>query len=236
VRSSIPLRNFALAIACVLIAGCGSGGGSKATAPVAGYSLVVTPPSAPTTLGTQVTIGVNLAATGGFAGTVALSASGVPASWGTAFTPSAIVDLSGGSGSATLTLTIPSNGAAAPSGIPVTIHGTATAGDRSGDASVTVANQYVISIAPGTGSGAHWGALTGTTLNLAVGATLVIRNDDSTPHRIHTSDTITGLPHQATSMTTGQAYTSGLLQAGTDGSVYCHDHGTGAGQFSVHVQ
>ena len=230
------ISGVALGLACLLTAGCGSGGGSKTTAPVVGYVVAVPPSMAPTTLGTQVVIPVQLSATGGFTGSVALSPSGVPASWTATITPSDTVHLSGGSGSATLTLTIPSNGAAAASGIPITVNGTASVGNLSVVTQVTVANQYLIAIAPGTGTGAHWGALTNTTLQLLAGATLVVRNDDSVAHRFHTSGTVVGLPHQATSMGTGQSYTSSALNAGDDAVLYCHDHGTGSGQFAVHVQ
>ena len=229
-------RTFATVLACVAVAvGCGSGDGSTNVAPSAAYSLSVTPPAGPTTLGTHLSFGVNLASSG-FAGPVTLSATGAPASWQVAFSPSATVNLtSGGSGSAMVTITIPSNGAAAPSGAPITIHGTASAGSQSDVATVTVANQYVIAIADGTGAGAHWGALTGTTLDLAVGATLVIRNDDSVVHQVHAGAPGLGLPHQAGDMATGQSYTSSPLLAGQD-LIYCHDHGTGSGQFTVRVQ
>jgi len=234
-RPSSPLSTFASMLACVAVAGCGSGDSSTNVAPSASYGLSVTPPAGPTTLGTQISFGVNLASNG-FTGPVMLSATGVPASWQVAFSPSMTVNLaSGGGGSATATITIPSNGAAAPSGIPITIHGSASAGSQSDVATVTVANQYVITIADGTGAGAHWGALTGTVVDLAAGATLVIRNDDSVLHQVHAGAPGLGLPHQGGDMAMGQSYTSSPLLAGQD-VVYCHDHGTGSGQFTVRIQ
>lgn len=197
--------------------------------------MSVAPPSAITTLGTAVTFTVNLASTN-FAGPVALSVLGAPATWQVAITPSATVTLAnGGTGSATVTVTIPTNGEAMSAGRILTVHASATPGDQDVSPVVTVANEYIIPIAAGTGIGAHWGALAGTTINLTSGVILTFRNDDSIGHRIHGSGSIPGLPHQAATMGPGGTY-SDTLGVGLDSDVYCHDHGTGTGVLTINVQ
>lgn len=227
------LRRSAFLLLCLALAGCGSD--DKAVAPGPSYSMSVSPPTASTTLGTAVTFTVDLESTH-FAGAVALSVLGAPASWQVAITPSLAVTLAnGGTGSATVTVTIPSNGEAMPSGRTLTVHATASPGDKDLMPVVTVANEYIIPIANGTGAGAHWGSLAGTTIDLLSGVILTFRNDDSIGHRIHASGSIPGLPHQSATMGPGGIH-SDTLGVGVDSDVYCHDHGTGTSLLTIRVQ
>jgi len=234
VLTPVRLRRSAFLLLCLALTGCGSDDKPVAPGPPS-YSMSVAPPSAVTTLGTAVMFTAYLASTN-FAGPVTLSVVGAPASWQVAISPSATVTLSnGGTGSATVTITIPSNGEARPAGQTVTIHATASPGDKDVAPAVTVANEYIIPIANGTGIGAHWGALAGTTINLASGVILTFRNDDSIGHRIHATGTIPGLAHQSVTMGPGGVY-SDTLGVGVDSDVYCHDHGTGTGLLTINVQ
>jgi hypothetical protein len=230
------LRRSVPALLCVLALGCNSG--KKTVGPAsssANYSVAVTPSSASTTLGTAVSFTATVSSSG-FSGPVTLSATGLPASWQAAFSPSATINVtSGGNASATVTVTIPSNGAAATTGATVTIHGTASIGDRDGTTTLTVPNQYIVHLADGTGAGAHWGALSGTILNLNAGTTLTVENDDSVDHEVHTTASIPGFPHENGPLGTGGTY-SGVVGAGQD-SISCHIHGeTATGYIRVHVQ
>lgn len=225
---------LALALTASLALGCGSGGG---TGPAPDFSVSVGAAPA-TTLGTQVKFAVTLTSTG-YGGVVTLAASGAPASWTVAFSSNPVALTADGSASDTVIVTIPTDGAPAPSGQALTVHATAGSLGHTASTPVTVANEYVVPIADGTGSGAHWGALDGTTIHLNAGTTLTIRNDDATAHRVHTDGTIPGFPHQAADMGTGGAY-SVVVQSGGSGpssdTFYCHDHGTGTGQVHVIVQ
>lgn len=89
---------------------------------------------------------------------------------------------------------------------------------------------YILTIPDGTGGGDHGFP---AVIHLQVGATLHIVNGDVTGHRIHANNTI-GLQHQAFTMGQGQEYVGTVNQTGQD-TLYCHDHGTGSGEFIVAV-
>jgi len=222
-----------LAVGSLLVAACGSsdsGGGN--TGPTPDFT-VAAGTAAATTLGTQTTFTVDLHSSG-YAGPVTLAVTGAPATWTVAIAASPVTLAANGNASATVTVTVPSNGAAAPSGQTLTVHATAGSVAHTSGTRVTVANEFIVPIASGTGTGAHWGTLAGTTVYLNAGTTLTIRNDDSSVHQVHANNTITGFPHQAGDMTTGGAY-SNVLASGSD-TFYCHDHGQGAGTVKIIVQ
>lgn len=230
-RSSTA-RSFLITLLCALLLGCNSGRMTVAPAP-AGYSVSVTPARISTTLGTQHLLTVNVVSSG-FAGTVGLTVSGMPASWAGGLTPLSTVALTdGGSASTTLIVRIATDAEAADTGAVITVQGDASTGARAASAVFTVVNENVVHIADGTGSGPHWGALAGKVLNLAAGSTLTIVNDDASAHRIHTGNRIPGLLEQPTAMATGGAYRA-TVGVGED-SVSCETHGSETGSFLVRV-
>lgn len=196
-------------------------------APTPDYAVSIAPPSIDTTLGTESRYTITLSSDH-FDGDVTLSATGVPAGWTATFEPSTVTLADGGTGAATLVVVVPSDAAAAAATIGVDAQ--AAPGLRQASAALTVANEYVVDLAAGTGSGAH---AFPPNLTLKLGATVRVRNSDTTPHRVH-SDGGAGFPHQETSMAQGESY---LATPGDVGGYrfYCHDHGDGLGATALTV-
>lgn len=200
-------------------------------APVPSYRLAMTPPTASTELGTEVTYTVTVSATD-FSGPVALTAAGAPASWTVSITPASVEVVDGGSATATVRVVIPANGDAATAGQALAVNATAAPGAQSTSATLTVADQYTVSIGAGTGTGAHWGAMSGGLLRLRAGSKLRILNSDVTGHRVHAGGGV--FAHQDNIMAQGEAYTV-TVQDGSD-TFYCHTHGQGTGEVNVNAQ
>lgn len=195
-------------------------------------SIVMTPPSASKTLGTTTRFTVQLTSND-FAGTVNLAASGGPNDWTKAL-PSSVALTSGQVQNVNFDVTIAPNGSAATAGASLTVSATISGMSPVTDSStLTVANEYILPIASGVGTGAHWGTL--TNLTLRNGSTFTIGNDDGTPHQVHASATITNLAHQVASMNQGQSYSVVLGSTGTD-TIYCHVHNQPSGQFTITSQ
>ncbi len=237
-------------LAVTLLAGCevgvtpGGGGddddvqvdaGARIDAPTAAFTVTVAPPTATTILGTATTFTVALDAQH-FSGPIALTASGAPASWTVAIAPPTVNVVDGVPATATVTVTIPPNGDAAPTGQALTINATSSvAGAEVGTAALTVAKEYAIAIAAGTGGGnTHFGAMNGGLVRVKAGTLVHIRNADTTAHRIHSGGGIGGFPHQPNNMGQGQEYAVTV----TDGSdvFYCHIHERGAGEVNLVVE
>jgi hypothetical protein len=196
-------------------------------------SVVVTPPTKSTTLGTTSVFTVTITSMG-YSGPVTLSSSGGPSDWTRSLTST--VNLSvGQTRMVDFDITIDSNDSAAPAGAALMVTGTISGQAPVSDTStLTVANEYILPIEGGTGSGAHaWGGL--TTLTMRAGARLTIRNDDATQHQIHASSGIAGVIHQTSAMNTGDTYSVVLGSTGTE-PIYCHVHGVGSGQFTLVAQ
>ena len=203
-------------------------------APAATYSLAVTPPTAATTLGTDTTFTVTVDPQH-WSGPITLAATGVPATWNVQITPATLTVTDGVAATATVRVTVPSNGDAAPTGATLAIDATSTAaGARSATASLTVAKTLIVTIGNPVGTGTHFGARNGSLLRVKSGTRLEIQNDDGTAHRIHTGGGIGGFIHQPTNMGTGQMYAVTV----TDGSdvFYCHVHERGAGEVNLVVE
>lgn len=204
-------------------------GDSPDAAPVPSYAIAVTPPAQTTDLGTELRYTVVLSSSN-FTGVVELAAAGVPESWTATFSPSAAITVPlDGTATAELVVTVPTDAEATTAAI--SIDATAAPGERVASASATVNNQLVLEWGVGTGGGNH-----GFPNNLALrlGATLHIRNGDTTQHRVH-SDGGPGFPHQETSIGQGQEY---VVIPGDVGGYrfYCHDHGDGTGVTNLTVQ
>jgi hypothetical protein len=133
-------------------------------------------------------------------------------------------------GVALLTVSVPSDGDAGMATFDITAQAGANTVHASAD--LNVANEYIVTIADGTGSGDHHFP---TFLQLRVGAKLRILDDDSlVPHQIH-ADGGGGFAHQNGDMTQGQEYDITTTSASTTSQFYCHDHGTGSGLSQVNI-
>lgn len=226
------LHHLAIATVVATTLSCGS----DSTGPVTLFSIRIPQPPAATTLGTSVSFPVQVSPTG-FTGTLALTASGAPASWNVRIIPSRMDIFVGDTTTqtATVTISIPTNGDAAPSGQQIVITGSAPTAEHSASTLVTVANEYILPIASGVGAtGQHWSPALGGVLSLKSGAKLTIRNDDAIAHQVHTNNTIPGFASQPAPMNTGGTY-SNTLGIGED-SIYCELHGPTTGKLDVKVQ
>ena len=224
-------RSFpALALAALLSA-CGG----DASGPSTNFTIGVGA-AAPTTLGTQVTFDVMLTSTG-FAGTVTLTVLNAPATWNVAVGGGNVATLAAnGNATKTVTITIPSNGAAAPTGQVLTVQAVSASGTRTITKTITVTNEFIVVMPNGTGAGTHWGTIVGTNVQLRVGTAFRFRNDDGTTHQIHFDGDIPGFVHQPDpGITQGQSYVVTSTGAGVEDNVHCHIHGTGVGTFTVTV-
>jgi plastocyanin len=186
-------------------------------AAIADYIISVDPPTAGATLNTTTDFLVTVQSDH-FAGPVTLAASGVPASWQVTFTPSPTVTLAvDGTALVTMTVIVPSNGAAT-AGV-MAVNASAAPGARSANASLTVENLLVMSFAPGTGGGPHdWPP----SLDINVGTTVRFANDDSTVHQVHSDNGGAGFPH-------GDPLDPGdsadvTIDAEGELPYYCHEH------------
>lgn len=196
--------------------------GGPVCAPASGVRVAIaaTPASRATTLGTPARYAIEVLSCG-YAGTVTLGASGLPAGWSAAY-PQATVTLASGQQILTeLVVTVPSNSVAG-------------AFDFAAFASITpqevalaslaldVANVFVITHAAGTGSGPHnYPALT----RLRSGATVSFRNEDVSFHAIHFDPPLSHEPPPGAPQ--GGSFVV-VPPVGTH-DFYCHNHNTGAG-------
>jgi plastocyanin len=207
-----------------------TGGGGADAAVTPDYSLTMTPPTASTTLGTVSNYSLTLSSTN-FEGPVTLTATGLPASWTAEFAPPTVTLGRDDTAIVALSITVPPNGDAAPAGMTIGVDAQAAPGLRQASTVLTVANEYVVAIPAGAGSGAH--QFPGR-IDLKLGASLRILNSDTTLHRIH-SNGGAGFPHQETSMGQGESYP--VTPEDVGGYLfYCHDHGEGTGVTNLVVQ
>jgi subtilase family serine protease len=109
------------------------------------FSVGVSPSSATVQAGTDATYTVSVGSSGGFGGTVSLSASGLPAGATSSFSPGSVA----GSGSSTLTV---HTGSVAPGSYPFTITGTSGSTSHSTAATLVVqsvpAGDFAIAVSP----------------------------------------------------------------------------------------
>ena len=198
----------------------------------ADYALQVTPTGSGG-LGTVIELTVDLTSSH-FSGPVTVAATGAPANWTVAITPASVDLTDGGTGRATIKLTVPPNGDGAPGGQAINVVGTAAPGQRTATSTVTVENVYTLAIGTPGAQGQHFGTMAGGQLRMKRGAKLRIPNTDAIAHRIHSDAGVSGFPHQAASMAAGAAYEVTLSSTGSD-LFYCHDHGQGTGQVRLTV-
>lgn len=213
-----------------MLAACGSSGDGS-TGPTPDFTVSASTAAA-ATLATVANFNVTVASTGA-AGTVGLVVTGAPASWVVGLPSTAPVLASNGSVAVPVTVTIPSNGDAAASGRTLTIAATVGSTQHTATSVVTVANEFLVPIALGTGAGSHWPSVSGKTFILNVGTTVTFRNDDTTSHEIH-SDGNAGIAHESPpGLSNGESFSQTVTASGTAHlSCHTHDH---ADQFIVQV-
>lgn len=233
-----------VSIALILLAACdvGAVGPGPGDSPDAAVPVDAPPPSfrlavtgAPSgQLGASLTFTADVTGEH-FAGPVALTATGALASWMVTIEPTTVTVADGQTAHATITVRVPTNGEAAPTGQALTVAAAGAPGERTASTTVTVDNVYELPIGTPGATGQHFGPLAGGQLRMRQGARLRIPNTDTIAHRIHSDAGVTGFPHQATSMAAGAAYEVTLGAAGSD-TFYCHDHGQGTGVVRLTVQ
>lgn len=182
-------------------------------------------------------IGVTVTPVGGFSGTVALSATGLPNTVTGAFTPQA-VDLSSGPASAALALTVPST--VTPTSVPTTITITGEDGasvTASATFTLTVQRAITIYIVPGASTATlafgpkpiviHAGTI-------GAGNTIQVRfyNQDSVLHEVHGDQGAEGFGHDPAPIAP-TSYDSFIRQVNSPGtyafSLHDDGHDTTAG-------
>nr|MBP6837364.1 hypothetical protein [Kofleriaceae bacterium]MBP9208086.1 hypothetical protein [Kofleriaceae bacterium] len=171
---------------------------------------------------------VSLTSVNGFTGDVALTATGVPTSWATAFDPAPSITVpAGGTATATLRLTIPSDGQAGPSTVAVAYSATSQSG-QAGSAAVTVANVFTDTVTVTGGLCTYPRDAAGQPIRvnnprrIRAGTTYRIKNGSTQDVQIHANGGIAGFPHQDNPMGPGQTYDIVPSSAGDMDDWYCH--------------
>jgi plastocyanin len=208
--------------------GAGGGGGPDEPPP-ATTSLQVLPADAQLTLGTSATFDVVVSAEH-YAGPVELWLEGVPASWQVEFSPAELVFTGTGSQTATLEVTIPTNGDAGA--MDAEVVAVADMGEERNPVSLAVDKVLVLPIADNTGAGAH-----GFPRDVALKAGTLVRfvnlDDSGASHRIHGPGG--SFPHGDSNIPTGASYEVSPTGSGDPYQFYCHVHGVSTGIGSVIV-
>ncbi len=200
-------------------------------ASASGFAVLASPASRGDTLGAQSHYLVKVRSCGD-AGVNVIGATGAPATWTTFISPPSLLLASNGYAVTLLTVTVPTDGDAGDVFLDVTA--TANANTLHASAELNIANQYIVTIPEGTGSGDHHFP---PFLSLKLGATLrIVDADTGTPHRIH-ADGGNGFVHQAGDMIGPAEYdiTPTMADSGSGYDFYCHDHPQGAGLTQVTV-
>lgn len=175
-------------------------------------------------------VGVTVTPTDGFAGTVALAASGLPDMVTVTFTP-ATVDLSSGPAEATLAVTVPST--VVPTATPATV--TVSGG---GTFALTIQRAITIDIVPGASTAEL--AFGPRPIEIHAGAIsaddpIQVRfyNRDDVPHEVHAAQLSDGFGHDQTMIAPDSydPYVRNPIAAGTY-SFYLHDLGDMDGPLS----
>lgn len=204
--------------------GGGSGGGSGTTA-TPRITATVDKTAMPTELGKTETLTLTIQSVDGFTGSVPVTTAMMDSTTAlTGFTITATpasVDLTaGGSATVQLSVKIPTDASALAPQLKIDLGGSAPASVTS---DLAIANQLVVNIPAGTGTGAHSGLPTGI-IRLRMGAKIIFHNADNTKHVIHADG---GIPHE--NLTLGAPGTDYSVTPTDSATWYCHDH-EGGGQ------
>jgi len=194
-------------------------------APPADYAVALSPLSSELVLGETRTFTLTTTGENGFAGDVALSASGLPASWQVTIEPATVTMLAGTPGTATVTVLVPTDAEATTAMLAVTAQ--AAPGERlAAPADVTVKPELLIRIPQGSVDNPDnsFGPAGGTIAVRFVnpGTKVTWTNDDTVAHRIHADD-VNGFNHQPNNLAPGASYSSTIEAPGTY-DYNCHLH------------
>jgi plastocyanin len=219
----------------------GNGGGDDTQPPAsppdagppADYALAVSPISAELVLGETRTFTVTITGANGFSGPVALAATGIPATWSAKFEPATVEVAAGTPGTATLTLSIPTDAEIATGMLDVA--GSAAPGERhASKADIVVKPEIVIRIPQGSVDNPEnsFGPNGQVRVRyVAPGTKITWVNDDAVNHRIH-ADGAGGIQHQQGEIPPGGSYTDTITGAGVI-DYNCHIHGQMKGRLVV---
>jgi hypothetical protein len=214
--------------------GSGEGGGNNTPTPRVTGSVDKTTVS--TELGKTEMLTLTITSEDGFSGPVEINPSVVAdltpvTDWTLTATPPSVTLAAGESQTVQLAVKIPTNTASLTPTLNIDLGSSAEAFAMT--SAFTVANQYTIEIAAGTGTGAHSSLPNpNAPIKLRTGAKLVFHNGDTVQHVIH-SDGM-GFPHENTGA--GQAGTDYIVTPRQSGTWYCHNHEGGGLARPVLVQ
>jgi plastocyanin len=202
--------------------------------PTPAITGAMSPASISTALGTQNRYLVKVYSCG-YSGTVTFTPNGAPASWTLTMDPPSKSLALNAVAVAQLTVSVPTDG---DSGLHSIAVDAAASGANTAalSADLDVAKEFAIHFAPdGTESGAH--AFLPQYLTIRIGTKLRFISDDSTAnHTIHAQNVAVGFYHQSDpGMSLGGEYDLTASGTITNALIYCHSHGTGAGQMYVTV-
>ncbi len=204
---------------------------SPDAAPPEDYSLSLAPDVAEVRLNETAELEITVTSDR-FAGPVALSVAGAPTSWTVEVEPSVVTVPADGQASATVRIRVPADGEAmAPA--TLSVEASAAPGLRASTAAVSVINELVVPLLPGTGGGAH---VLPPQMRVRLGASITFVNQDTALHRIHSTIDGDGFPHQPEpGIAPGESYTVTPSRARDDFDYYCHEHGPGTGTALIQV-
>ncbi len=185
--------------------------------PPPSFLVAVTPTLTETTLGTDNHFTVELRSCA-HDGTVDLSTSGLPGLWTAGYDVASPTLAPGGTATAELTVSIPSTGPAGAA--PFDVIASTAAGSKTVSTELDAANELVVRILLGSGTGTEHGFPLIT--HITLGTQVRFINDDTTEHQIHGSGV--GFPHQPAPMGQGGEH---AVTPGATGNYhyYCHVHG-----------
>jgi plastocyanin len=185
-----------------------------------GIAALASPTDRATTLGTQSRYLVKIRSCG-YAGSAVLAVSGSPASWSTSIDPSSLTIANNGYSVGELSATIPTNG---DSGTILLDVGVQIAGNTAHTtATIDVANQVILRIDDGTGSGSH--SHFPPFLTIKSGTMIRFVDDDSVlMHEIHSSGGAGFLHQSPPGLSQGQEYDVTPTDPTYSYLFYCHSH------------
>ena len=212
--------------------GSGSGDGTEVTPRI---TASVDKSTIATELGKTESLALTINSVDGFAGPVSITPlvmDGATAltGWTVTAEPASVDLAAGGSANVTLAVTVPTDAASLAPTLKLDLGSTAE--PVSVESTLTVANQYTITIPAGTGTGAPHAGLPApnATLRLRMGAKVIFHNSDTTTHRIHANG---GIDHQANDLTPGTDYVATPTDSAT---WYCHSHENSGSSRPILVQ
>lgn len=202
------------------------GGGNQPDAPpaeVPHIAATVDQATVATELGKTISVKVTVVGSGGFSGPVTVTPTGIDPTWTVTAPTTGITLTANGTGSATWMIDVPTDSAVLTSSIKFAATATGVT-ESDATSAVTVANNYTITIAAGTGTAVTGHATLPKNTKLKSGATLTFHNADTIAHRIHAGGG--GFAHEPNDLQPNSDY---KVTPADNETWYCHDH-EGGGQ------